>query len=133
MNKIRRRPFSTNPFERKILGIVLASTCIPVIMVMLFFYVLFYEIIYVYLRSGLADHFIKSFLSVAAIITLLYIVVVGVIAYRFVHGLFGSYPRVAGELEDIINGKAKKHIHLRLGDYGKELVNYVNALIDRLP
>ena len=133
MNKIYRRPFSTNPYEKKILNIVFLSAGMPVLIVVGVFYCLFSDLVYTYLNSGMADHFLYQFLILSIIILLYYFLFVGIIAYRFIHRLVGAFPRVLRELDERIAGKSRAHIHLRQGDYARELVNRINALIDKLP
>ena len=128
-----RRLFSTNPIERKVLCIVFASALIPVLVVVAFFYAFFYDVIYGYLKSGLADHFIRRFLGTAVYILALYFIGVGSVAYHFVHRVFGAFPRILKELDCILTGEHRRPIKLRSGDYGQEIVTRINALIQRLP
>ena len=133
MGKMSRKLFSTNKFERKVLTIIMVSVSIPIFIVIAFFYMLFYDVIYGYLQSGLADHFIHRFLNMAIIILCSFFFGVGMLSYRLVHRLLGSFPRISRELDDIISGKHKNKICLRDDDFGKELIDRVNVLIDKLP
>ena len=133
MEKKDRKLFSANEYERGILQLVFLSAGIPVLVVVGFFYCLFSDLVYAYLNSGLADHFLSQFLILSLIILLYYFLFVGIIAYNFVHRLVGAFPRVLRELDERINTNVRTHIRLRKGDYAKELVDRINALIDKLP
>ena len=132
MNNQKRMPFATNSFERRILGVVFVSTLIPIILVMGFFYILLHDLIDAYLRIDLARHFLQQFIILSLIVLAYYFVLVAVISYRFVHRLFGAYPRILKELDQVLAGLSKRRISLREGDYGRELIKRVNTLIERL-
>jgi len=133
MSTTPRKLFATNIFEREILAVILISISLPAVMLAVFFYALFHDIIYGYLQSGLADHFIKQ-LSIAVVFMLaFYLLFVLILSYRFVHRLFGALPRVLKELDGIIVGASRRHIRLRPGDYGTEFLERINAIIDQLP
>lgn len=133
MDKKNRRPFSTNDYERKIFKIVFLSAGIPVFIVIGFFYCLFNDLVYTYLNSGMADHFIYQFLVLSIIILMYYFLFVGVIAYRYIPRFVGAIPRIIKELDDAVTGKSKAHISVRDGDYVQKLISRINALIDKLP
>jgi len=132
MKKKERRPFSTNYLERKILKVVFLSSGIPVLIVVGFFYCLFSDLINIYLGSSMADNFLQKILNLSIIILLYYFLFVGILAYRFVHKLVGAFPRVLREMDEKIMGKSQSPIRLRHGDYAKELITRINALIDRI-
>ncbi len=133
MDKKSRKPFSTNTYERKIFKIVFLSAGIPVFIVVGFFYCLFSDLVYTYLNSGMADHFIYQFLVLSIIILVYYFLFVGIIAYRFIPKFVGAIPRIIKELGDAVDGKSKAHISVRDGDYIQKLIGRINDLIDKLP
>lgn len=128
-----RRPFSLNEFEGRILRIVLLSAGLPVLLVVGFFYCMFSDLIYTYLNTGLAQHFLDQFFILSLLLIMGYFLLVALLAYRFAHHLVGAFPRILREIDGCIAGKSKKHIHVRKDDYGKELVDRVNQLIDKIP
>ncbi len=128
-----RRIFSINPYEKRMLLVVFLSASIPILVVIGFFYSMFSDLLYTYLNSGLADHFLAQFFLLSIIIIVYYFIFVGIIAYRFIHRLVGPFPRILRELDERISGKSRSRIYLRQGDYAKELVNRLNALIEKLP
>ena len=132
MGAAARRPFSTNVFERKLISYVVAIVSIPAFVVTLFFLALFSNVIYGYIQSGMADHFMRYFVALAGVLLVSYFFSVLIASYYFVHRLFGSYPRILRELDEIIAGKARHRIRLRTGDYGVELIERINGLIDKL-
>lgn len=133
MSKKVRSPFSTSPFERKILAVIFLSVGIPVTIVLLFLYSMFSDLIYTYLSLEKESNFLHQFLRLSVIILVYYFIFVGVIAYGFIHKLIGAFPRLLRELDERIQGKSKTHIHLRQGDYGQKLIDRINSLIDKLP
>ncbi|MFA5060330.1 MAG: hypothetical protein WC676_06865 [Candidatus Omnitrophota bacterium] len=133
MNDKNRKIFSINQFESRILRIVFISAIVPFLLITGFFYFMFYDLVHTYLKTGMATHFLKDFLIVAAIFLAYYFVLVGILAYRFVHKLLGAIPRILRELDERISGKSKAHIHLRKGDYASEIIDRINTLIDKLP
>ena len=133
MQKKDRRIFSTNEFERKILWVIILSVAIPILIVLGFIYSIFGDFVYTYLNSGFADQVLYQFFSISVILLAYYFLFVGIIAYHFVHQLCGSFPRVLREMDERIEGKTRSHIYLRRGDFAKELVTRINAMIDKLP
>ena len=128
----QRKPFSVNIFEAKILKIILISAGIPVFLVVGFFYSMFSDLVYTYINSGLAQHFLDQFFILSLILIVYYFLFVAILAYRFAHRLVGAFPRIIRELDEKISGKSKEHIRLRKDDYAKELIDRVNKLIDKL-
>jgi H+/Cl- antiporter ClcA len=126
-----RRPFSLNQYERKILNIVFLAAGIPVFLVIGFFYCMFSDLVYTYLNTGLAGHFLDQFLVLSLILILYYFLFVAIVAYSFAHRLVGALPRVIRELDQKIAGKSKSHIQVRKDDYVKELIDRINMLIDK--
>lgn len=133
MDKKDRKLFSTNEYEKRILQIVFLAAGAPVFVVVGFFYCLFSDLVYTYLTSGMADRFLNQFLILSVIVLLYYFLLVGIIAYNFVHKLVGAFPRILRELDERVQGKTKSHLRLRQGDYAKALVDRINALLDKLP
>lgn len=133
MNKRIRWPFSTSPFEQKILAVIFLSAGIPVTIVLLFLYSMFSDLIYVYLTLERGRYFFNQFLFLSAVLLAYYFAFVGIVAYGFIHRLVGALPRVLRELDERIQGKSKSHIHVRKGDYIQKLIDRINALIDKLP
>ena len=132
MNRKNRVPFSTNPYERKILKIVFLSAIFPVLIVIGFFYCLFSDLIYTYLNSTMADHSLYQFFILSIIILLYYFLFLSIIAYYFVHKLVGVFPRIFRELDEKIAGKSRSPIYVRKGDYVKGLTGRINSLLDKL-
>jgi len=133
MPKKDRRIFSTNNFEKKILGVIFFSVAIPVLIVIGFVYSIFGDFVYTYLNSGFADKILYQFFTISLILLAYYFLFVGIIAYYFVHQLCGSFPRVLKEIDERVAGKSRSHIYLRRGDFARELVGRINAMIDKLP
>ena len=133
MEKKNRKPFSTNPFERKILRVILLSAGVPVLAVAGFFYSMFSDLVCSYLNIGLAGHFLYQFLILTVFVLMFYFLFVGLISYHFIHRIVGAFPRVIKELDEKIKGKSKTHIYLRQKDFAKELIDRINALIDKIP
>ncbi len=131
MSKQHRRIFSVNAFERKILSAILLSVFIPVILVAGVFYSSISNILAGYADSkdlfALTDEFVKLFFTML----FLYSLAIVFAAYRLIHRLFGSFPRLLKELDEKISGKSKGHIFLRQGDYGHEFIVRINRLIDK--
>ena len=128
-----RRIFTINPYERKMLLVVFFSASVPIVLVVGFFYSVFSDLLYTYMNSGLAGQFLRQFSIDSVIILVYYFLIVGIIAYRFIHKLVGPFPRILKELDEKIAGKSRSLIYLRQGDYAKELVSRLNALIEKLP
>ena len=132
MNRKNRVPFSTNPYERKILKIVFLSAAFPVLIVVGFFYCLFSDLIYTYLNSTMADHSLYQLFILSITILLYYFLFLSIIAYYFVHKLVGVFPRISRELDEKIVGKSRSPIYVRKGDYVKGLTGRINSLLDKL-
>ena len=128
-----RKPFMINQFEGKILKIVFASAGIPVFIVIGFLYSMFSDLVFTYLNSGMASHFLGEFFVLSCLLIVGYFVCVGLIAYRFSHRLVGAFPRILKELDGVVAGSSRNHIHIRKDDYAQELIERVNKLIDKLP
>ena len=75
---------------------------------------------------------LHRFFILSIILFFYYSFFIGVITYFFVRRLLGALPRVLAELDDRISGKSKGPIALRKGDYGKELIDRVNILIEKI-
>jgi len=125
-------PFAMNPYERRILSVIFLSASLPVFLVVGFFYCLFSDIIYTYLQSDMADESVRQFLELTILILLYYFFFVWILGYHFVHKLVGAFPRIFRELDEKISGKLKAPIHLRKGDFGKDLIKRINSLADKL-
>ena len=128
-----RKPFIVNQFETKILKIVFASAGIPVFIVIGLLYSMFSDLVYTYLNSGMASHFLDEFFILSCFLIVGYFICVGLIAYRFSHRLVGAFPRILRELDEVVSGGSRNHIHIRKDDYAHELIERVNKLIDKLP
>ena len=112
---------------------MLLGLVIPFLIVSGFFYTMFNDLVYSYLKTNLAVPFLRQFLVLAIIVFLCYLFFVGLFAYQFVHQFFGALPRIFRELDEKIHGKSKTPILLRKNDYGQELIKKINALIEKLP
>ncbi len=133
MDKQERAPFATNIFERKILQIVFISSGIPVLLVAGFFYCLFSDLIYGYLDANIADQSVYHLFLLSVIILVYYFVFVGIISYRYIHRLAGTFPRLVSELAERAKKKSRLHIRVRKDDYVKDLVDGINNLLDQFP
>ncbi len=132
MDKKSRNFLAINPFEKKILKIVLLSAVIPIFIVMGFFYCLFSDLVYSYLKSNMGDQFLRQFFTLTVVMLVYYFIFLGIVAYYFVHKIAGPLPRIFRELDRVIAGNSRSHISLRRGDSLKELVSRINILIDKL-
>ena len=133
MQKIDRKIFKTNPYERRILKITFLSAGIPVFGVIGIYYYLYSDLLFNNLNNNMANQFLRQFLILSLFILAFYFLFVGIIAYNFSHKLAGAFPRILRELDERINTKVRTHIRLRKGDYAKELIARINLLIDKLP
>lgn len=131
MNDKKRSLYKPTLYERKILGVIFLFATVPAVLVIVFFFALFSDLIYSYIRSGLAGHFLDRFLVVGTLLILYYIILARVV-FRFTNRLAGAYQRLLRELDEIIAGTRKAHFHLRKDDYAQELITRINKLIDRL-
>ncbi|MFH1360789.1 MAG: hypothetical protein ABIJ41_07155 [Candidatus Omnitrophota bacterium] len=133
MDRQGRRLFSRNEYENKILAIVFIAASFPVILVIAFFYCIFNDLVYNHLQTSIASQFLHQLMVLTVILLFFYFLFVGMLAYYFAHKLVGAFPRVIKEMDERIQGKTKTHILVRRGDYIKDFVNRVNALIDKIP
>lgn len=133
MKQKERIPFSTNPYEQKILKIVFISAGIPIFLVVGFLYCIFSDLIYNYLSSDIADQTLYQFFILLIIILVYYFLFVGIIAYRFAHRLAGTFPRLLTEIDEKIHGKSRTLIRVRKDDYTKDLIERINTLVEQLP
>ncbi len=127
----KRNLYKPTEYERKILKVIFLFATVPVIFVIFFFFALFSDLIYTYLQSGLAGHFLDRFLILAALITLYYIIFARMV-FRFTNRLAGAYQRLLKEMDAMISGARKSPLHLRKGDYAQELIDRINKLLDKL-
>lgn len=126
----KRNLYNPTKYEKKVLLTIFLFATVPVLLVIVFFFALFSDIIYSYIGSGLADHFLDRFLILALLIFLYYILFTRMV-FRFTNRLAGAYERLLRELDEIIEGTRKAHLHLRKDDYAQELIARVNKLIDK--
>ncbi len=133
MPKKSRRLFSTNKYERKILGIVFLASTFPVLILTAIFYSILYDLAQNHLLSNFARQYIGQFFNLTMVLLCFYFLFVFLIAYYFTHKLFGVFPRLIRELDRRISGETKVRISVRKGDYLKEFVDRVNLLIEKLP
>jgi CBS domain containing-hemolysin-like protein len=131
MIKQKRNIYKPNKYERKILITIFLYATIPMFVVILLFFGLFSDLIYTYIGSGLAEHFINRLLILVVLIFFYYLIFSRMV-FRFTNRLAGAYQRLLGELDKIITGTATHHLHLRKDDYGQELIDRINKLIDKL-
>lgn len=127
----KRNIYQFNVYERKILKIIFLFATFPVLIVILFFFGLFSDLIYTYIRSDVATDFVDRFLLLVALLVLYYLFFSRIL-FGFVHRLAGAYQRILRELDEIIAGTKKSHLHLRKGDYAQELIDRINQLINKL-
>ena len=133
MEHEKRKPFQANPYEKKFMKIIFISAAIPFCVLMAIFYAMFHNLIYEYLNLSLLKNFIRQFTILAIIAFMYYFIFVGLIAYHYAHRMFGALPRVLREFDELLQGGRKRSIKLRDKDFGKELVEKINVLIEKLP
>jgi len=126
----QRKLYQSNAYEKKLLKTIFIYASIPLIFIILFYYVLLYDLINAYIQSGLADNLLPQFIILSSVICIYYLILYKLV-YRFVNRLAGFYPRILRQLDDIINTNAHAHLKLRDDDYGQELMDRINQLIDK--
>ncbi len=132
MNSSKRNLFKPNSYEQKILTVIFLFATVPVILVIVFFFALFSDLIYSYIGSGMAGHFLDRFLILAVLI-ILYYAIFSRMVFRFTNRLAGAYQRLLREIDEIIAGTRTASLHLRKDDYAQDLIDRINRLIEKLP
>ena len=131
MNSSHRSIKNANPYEKTVLKAIFIFSAFPVLLILLLFYGLFSDLIYTYISSELGNTFMDRFLLFVNLI-LIYYVIFARMVFRFVNRIFGPYSRILKELDDILAGERHQLLFLRKDDYGQELIDRINALIEKL-
>lgn len=136
-NDYRRRFFICNRFQKKILLLVFFSVVIPVAITTACLYYLIFNV----LANELVFPEVIAYNLIPAAKKVMLIVLICVPfsllisfwwAYHVSHKFAGPLCRLYRELDERVEGKTKAHIRLRKGDYLWELVDKINALVDKL-
>ena len=128
-----RRLFAFNSQEKKSLAIIFLLSALPVVVIAGFFLSIFGDLVYTYMGSTMADQFLRQYLALTLIMLVYNFIFVALVAYYFVHKLYGPLPRILKYMDEIIAGRSTSRIYLRKGDFSGELIGRINALIDKLP
>ncbi|HQO58710.1 MAG TPA: hypothetical protein PLT76_08345 [Candidatus Omnitrophota bacterium] len=127
-HRSQRSVFNKNPHEKRILQVVFLLSTIPVFLIILLFFALFSDLIYTYIHTDLGQHFLDRVFMLCALILLYYIIFARLI-FRLVHRMFGAYERIIRELDSMLAGGERHTIHLRKNDFGQDIVERINKLI----
>ena len=74
----------------------------------------------------------KKVLFILAFAVPLSILVILLIAHNITHKIVGPFDRIVRELGERIENRKKGHIHIRVKDKFKPLVDKINQLLDKL-
>ena len=129
---VKRKTFSRiNRFQRPIINIVIVTSFVAIILELCIAYLYFDNTVINPLKE-MSPLKILVLIILIEVPLIFYLVIVW--AYKVSSHLVGAFERVLAELDNVLAGKGKKHIHARKGDdLAEELLKRINTLIDRIP
>ena len=131
---IKRQLFSrVNRFQKPIITIVVATSFTMVILAVCVDYLFFDTTnIIIDLNKDISSLKMAALFILQMLPLLFYLFIVW--AYKVSNRLVGPFERILRELDSIIEGKEKRHLHVRKGDeLAEELLKRINVLIDKTP
>ncbi len=129
----KRQLFSVGKYEKEIINAFFLFACVPLGVSIGSLYWL-YSII----TDPASPHSIvvnkssESLIILGIIALIYYFLFIGFLAYRRANKMVGSIPRVIKEIDDVLQKNKKTRIVVRQGDYLQELIDRINALIEKL-
>ena len=131
---IKQRLFlRTNRFQRPVINLVTYSSLITIAILAICVSYLYYDMTNAIIDSTAEVPTVKmSVILILMVLPLIFLVII-VLVYNVTNRLVGAFERILSELDDILAGKGKKHIHARKGDVlAEELLRRINTLIDKI-
>lgn len=134
MSDVKRQLFlRVNRFQRPIINVVIAASCVTVVLGLCVFY-LYFDTTNAIISPNREIPALKIvvLLILLALPIVFYLIIVS--AYKVSNKLLGPFERIISELDTLIEKREKRHLSTRKGDeLAEELLKRVNTLIDRLP
>lgn len=132
----RQRTFA-NKFHREIFLLIAVASLIPAVIATILLYYLIFSITadQMVVPEAIAYNLLpaaKKVLFILAFAVPLSILVILLIAHNITHKIVGPFDRIVRELGERIENRKKGHIHIRVKDKFKPLVDKINQLLDKL-
>ena len=127
--------FNPNRFQKPLINFLLFPCTITFSVLFIYIGFLYYDVSIQIYSSRFPNPWLID-QKILSIIVILWVLLLFVLwwAYRVSSQLMGSFDRIIKELDKCLDGKNKKHIHVREKDeLARDLLKRINALIDRLP
>ena len=135
---IRREIMRVTHYQKPVIQFVMLSTLITLLLALCVGY-FYYDTIYqetVDFGNIASDKILtlKTIILAILFVIPLAFYFITIRAYKVSNRLLGCFERILKELDDVAEGKQKKHIHVRPDDeLAGDLLKKINAIIDRLP
>ena len=130
----KRRLFSVGKYEKEMLNTFFLFACIPLVIAIGSLYWLYSFVADPALtHSPLAVKNLEPVIILVIVVLIYYFLIIGFLAYRKANKMVGSIPRIIVEIDQILSRTKKTRLFIRKGDYLQELIDRINALIDKLP
>jgi len=131
----RKLLFRANKFQQPIINLILFPS-IPIYLVTFLYILYFYYLVTTDTIAPGQTFDIEVITTITASILAILWIFTGVMliwVYRVSNRMVGAFERILKEMDDVIEGKGKKHIQARKGDtLAIELLQRVNSLIDKI-
>lgn len=132
----RQRTFA-NKFHREIFLLLVLAALIPALIATVLLYYMIFSITadQLLVPEAIAYNLLpaaKKVLFILAFTVPLSILAILLIAHNITHKIVGPFDRIVRELEECAEGTKKDHIHIRMKDKFRPLVDKINRLLDKL-
>ncbi len=130
----KRQLFAVGKYEKEIINTFFLFACISLIIAIGSLYWLYSFVADPAIgQSPLTAKNLEPVIILVIVALIYYFLIIGFLAYRKANKMVGSIPRIITEIDQILSKNKKSRIFVRKGDYLQELIDRINALIDKLP